>query len=505
MRSAAELKNFCILAMRMLARERDIGAFEIYSSSSVHRIARLGYTSEIPCRGVEEVKALQADGFQVRIEMKSDPHAIGTAYEAGDFSMAALRNALASARRATVVDPHFPGFPFDRARLPSASGAHDLARARDPELARCAWRILDGALAMFRKNTAGRQPDKGLVIGGDISIVHDRIAIATSHFPTVRSDESAHFSASVTALIESLDAKGTASAMGATIAEMRRAAHEGGRMAVRRAFSLRSGARPPSGKYRVVLGPQPIAEILNYMVMGSLTTGAFHAASSAYHGMFGERVMDERISIVDDPGVGAGAVHRRITCEGLPARRTTLIADGKLTGLLSTCYDSHRLEQDENRAEKLGPKGAAVHFPPLNAYRLGEGGGRRFDSSPGSAGTNVIMRAHGGLSERELVRMVGDGIYIGRVWYTYPINGQRAGDFTCTVSGDSYVIRDGQLSEPLAPNSLRINANIRQILDSPIAVASQPKPAIVWGAPEAYYVPAIAADAITLSAIGGEN
>ena len=77
---------------------------------------------------------------------------------------------------------------------------------------------------------------------------------------------------------------------------------------------------------------------------------------------------------------------------------------------------------------------------------------RRFDANPGSSATNVVMRARGGKSERELIRAVGEGIYVGRVWYTYPINGQRAGDFTCTVSGDSYLIRNGVLAAPLAPN-----------------------------------------------------
>ena len=41
------------------------------------------------------------------------------------------------------------------------------------------------------------------------------------------------------------------------------------------------------------------------------------------------------------------------------------------------------------------------------------------------------------MARPELIRKVRNGIYVGRVWYTYPINGQRAGDFTCTVSGDS--------------------------------------------------------------------
>ena len=119
--------------------------------------------------------------------------------------------------------------------------------------------------------------------------------------------KSAHFNASVTSIIESLDAKGTATALGDSAAAMRRDARVIGRDAVRRALALSHGVRPARGKFRVVLGPQPIAEILNYMVMGSLTTGAFHAASSAYHAKFGAPVMDSRLSLVDHPVFSAGA------------------------------------------------------------------------------------------------------------------------------------------------------------------------------------------------------
>jgi PmbA protein len=252
-----------------------------------------------------------------------------------------------------------------------------------------------------------------------------------------------------------------------------------------------------------VLGPQPVAEILNYMVMGSLTTGSFHAASSAYHAKFGAAVMDSRLSLVDDPAFRAGAIRRRISCEGIPTGRVDLIRDGRLVGLLSNFYDTNRMLTDEHRVEKLGAGAPAkLDFPPLSGYRLGEGGGRRFDASPGSAGTNVVMRARDGVGDGELVRAVGDGIYVGRIWYTYPINGQRAGDFTCTITGDSYVIRDGKIAEPLAPNCLRINANIAQVFEHPLAVGMRPRAATVWGSPEAYYVPAIAAGSIALAEVG---
>jgi|HubBroStandDraft_4_1064222.scaffolds.fasta_scaffold36598_2 predicted Zn-dependent protease len=504
MRSLAELKSFTREAARILAREQDLASYEIYCATAEHRIARLAYTSDIPSRGLEEFKSLHADGFQLRVAMRRDPHEIGVAFEAGDFTSDSVRVALGRARSAAVVDPHFPGFPavaLGRRLVPS--GKSDLARVGDGTIAAAAWDVLDSALATFAKRPANSRTDHpGLIIGGDVSVIRDRIAIFSSNFAEIRTDESAHFNASVTSIVESLDTKGTATALGDSAAAMRRDAKVLGRDAVRRALALSHGARPAAGKFRVVLGPQPVAEILNYMVMGSLTTGAFHAASSAYHAKFGAPVMDSRLSLADDPAFSAGAIRRRITCEGIPTRRVELIREGNLVGLLSNFYDTNRILTDEHRAEKLGASAPAkLDFPPLSGYRLGEGGGRRFDASPGSAGTNVVMRARGGVNDRELVRAVGDGIYVGRIWYTYPINGQRAGDFTCTVTGDSYIVRNGEIAEPLAPNCLRINANIAQVFEHPLAVGSRVRPATVWGSPEAYYIPAIAAGSIELAEV----
>jgi PmbA protein len=512
MRAALELKNFVREARAMLGRERDLAEFEVYCASAEHRVARLAYTSDIPCHGVEELKSHLADGFTLRIVMRRDAREIGTATEAGDLSLEALRAALERARSVALVDPHFPGLPKTPSKTPrrlahsaadAASGG--LIRAGDGALVESAWRIVGGALDAFTPPPAQRTVETsapGLVLGGDVSMMRDRMALASSNFDDVRAEAGAHFTCTVTALVESLGAKGTASALGATLSGMRAAAGRAGREAVARALALGGGERPPGGVYRVVFGPQPVAEILNYMVMTSLSTGAFHAASTAYHGRFGAQVMDARLSLSDDPAPARGAIRRRLTCEGLPARRTIMIRDGRLVGLLSNFYDSHRLATDEHRAEKLGPLGAEQRsFPPNSGYRLGESAVRRFDANPGSAATNVIMRARGGKSERELIRAVGEGVYVGRVWYTYPINGQRAGDFTCTVSGDSYLIRNGVLAAPLAPNALRINANIEQVFAHPIGVGNRAEPALVWGAPEAYYVTALAAADIPFTAI----
>ena len=510
MKRSTELKQFARAASELVARDKTIAAHEIYCSSAEHRVARLNYTSDIPSRGVEEFKSLDVDGFAMRIMTTRDPHEIGHAAIAGDFSPAAVREAITRARAALVVDPDFPGLPIGASTLELDETAHpasDLMKSTDTHLAQGAWSIVRGAIGTFDKRAPLKLAHPGLIVGGDLSLIRDRIAIASSNFADIRTDETAYFLSSVTVLIESLDAKGTATAIGGSLAEMERAAGRLGRDAVNRALELRHGERPAGGTYRVILGPQPIAEIINYVVMGSLTTGSFHASSSAYHGQFETAVMDQRLSLLDDPQAKIGSVHRQITCEGLPAIKSELIRDGKLVGLLSNYYDRNRLLTDPNRGEKLGTAAnlEGLDFPPRSAYRLGESAARRFDSHPSPTGTNVIMKTTGGIDEKEMIAGVRDGIYIGRVWYTYPINGQRAGDFTCTISGDSYIIRDGKLAAPLAPNALRINANIAQVFTKPLAVAKKSEPAIVWGAPEAYFVPAVAVEGLTLSAVNAAD
>ncbi|HEY6420389.1 MAG TPA: hypothetical protein VIX59_15440, partial [Candidatus Binataceae bacterium] len=173
----AELKNFARAAAGLIARDKDIAQFEVYCASAEHRIARLNYTSDIPCRGVEEFKSLRADGFQVRIVMRRDAHETGSAFEAADLSLDAVRAALASARRSAVVDPHFPGFPSAPRKLAATRARAATAPAGDHAIAAAAWQIIAGALGAFQGADAARAGDgkPGLIIGGDVSVIHDRI------------------------------------------------------------------------------------------------------------------------------------------------------------------------------------------------------------------------------------------------------------------------------------------------------------------------------------------
>src|SRR5205807_771756 len=138
---------------------------------------------------------------------------------------------------------------------------------------------------------------------------------------------------------------------------------------------------------------------------------------------------------------------------------------------------------------------------PRNGFRFGAGGGRQFDSAPGVAASNVVLEGAEAVALDELIRRVGDGLYVGRIWYTYPINGLRAGDFTCTVVADSYIIRDGRIAAPLNATAIRINENIGKILNSIVGITKDARATIVWAADEVVYAPEIAVRGVRVDAI----
>jgi PmbA protein len=194
-----------------------------------------------------------------------------------------------------------------------------------------------------------------------------------------------------------------------------------------------------------------------------------------------------------------------LTCEGLPTGRTDLIRDGVLVGCLSSWYETQRLLRDEALAAKLGVAGAAaeVALVPRNGFRFGAGGGRQFDSQPSIAASNIVVEGRDPVSLEELIRTVDQGLYVGRIWYTYPINGLRTGDFTCTVVGDSYIIRDGRITRPLRANVIRIDDNIANVLENVVGITKDLRGTIVWAADEVVYTPEIAVSGVRVEEIAG--
>ena len=513
MNSLAELTRAAEQALAWASARPGVSEAEAFVSANGALLTRLNYTSHVPCNGVEEPKSVESYGLGLQVVF--DGRRVGFGSEPSDLSQAGVERAFDKARRSAVADPEFVSLPRPLPTPRALTDYHDpaLMRVSDERLVEAGWTIVGGALRTFLASSrlAGLAEGEealrrlGLIVGGDVTILQERMAIASSAMPCVQTDESTLVTAFVTSMVEAHAAKGSGWSTGTRLDDF---SDEAGGEAAQAAIAAVGGVRVPSGRYTVVFGRQPVADILNDLIIPACNADTFYASASPFVGRLGRRVASPALSIYDHGAMPGMMGSKGITCEGLPTGRTDLIRDGVLSGCLSCWYDTQRLLRDPQRATKLGGNDTelARALVPRNGFRFGAGGGRQFASRPSAAATNVVVEGAEPVSRDELLRRVGHGLYIGRIWYTYPINGLRAGDFTCTVTADSYMIRDGRIAEPITANTIRINDNIATFLNNVAGVTKDVKGTIVWAADEVVYAPEIAVTDVRVDAIArGES
>jgi predicted Zn-dependent protease len=509
--TTADLARAADEGLAFLATLPDVVEAEVFAAANGQLLARLCYTSHIPSNGVEEPKSASSYGLGVQVVFRApEGPRLGFGAEPSDLSLEGVRRALAKAREGAVHDPAFVSLPRPGRERRTLTDYHDprLLDLDDEALVATGWRIVGGALRTFLASSrlaelAGSEEGLrrlGLVVGGDVTIVQERVAIAATHLPGVQSDQSTLLLASTTAMVEAMEAKGSGWWTGTRLDEL---TEEAGVEAAHGAIRAMGGERLPSGRYPVVLGPQPVTDLLDNLVLPALHASSFYASNTPFLGRFGRPVAAPILSIYDHGALAGLAGSKGITCEGLPTGRTELVRDGVLVGLLTNWYEAQRLLRDPAARTKLGvePSEAASGLVPRNGFRFAPGGGRSFATQAGTAATNVFVEGAETATLDELVRRVGDGLYVGRIWYTYPINGLQAGDFTCTVVGDSYVIRDGRIAAPLKANAVRINDNLASVLQGVLGVTREAKGTTVWAADEVVYAPSIAVAGLEVEAI----
>lgn len=513
MTTTPELAAAARSAFAFVRAQPDVREVEVFVAANASLLARLNYTSHIPCNGVEEPKSTEAYGLGIQAVFAGpDGVRLGFGSEPADLTPRGAERALAKARAAAVLDPEFVDLPRPGREQRTLFDYHDprLMALDDARLVEAGWRVIHGGLRTFLASSrlaelAGSEAGLralGLILGGDVSVLQERVAIVSSHLPEIQTDESTLITAFVTAMVEARDAKGSGWSTGTRLDHF---TDEAGVEAAQHALAAMDGERVASGEYTVVLGQQPVADLVNNLIAPACTAGAFYASSTPFLGRLGQRVATPTLSIYDDGARPTLMGSKGLTCEGLPTGRTDLIRDGVLVGCLSSWYETQRLLHDPALRAKLGAIGPAADaaLVPRNGFRFAEGGGRQFDTPPGVAASNVVVEGRPGVARQDLIRDVRDGLYIGRIWYTYPINGLRAGDFTCTVVGDSYIIRDGRLAAPLRPNTVRINDNIGRILREITGITKDAKGTIVWAADEVVYAPEIAVRGVPVQEIAG--
>ena len=192
-----------------------------------------------------------------------------------------------------------------------------------------------------------------------------------------------------------------------------------------RAITKARGSREPvtlePGKYAVVLEPTAVGNLLGLMTFAMNARAADEGRSFfAKRGggtKLGERVVDERVTVLSDPG-DPDLLEQPFTGEGLPVGRTVWIENGVLK----------HLAYDRFWADKQGV--APVPF----------GGG--------------IRLAGGTATTEELIAQVSRGLLVTRFWYIRAVD-QRSLLFTGLTRDGLFLIENGAVTR--AVRNFRFN------------------------------------------------
>jgi len=361
---------------------------------------------------VHQPTLIENTTIQIRV---AENGSVGTALtnRIDDDGLAAV---VERARTGTAPDPQFAGFA-GHADFPD-DDAYDEATAelpadRQAELAAAAFEIDLPAYGFFTSGVT-------------------ELAVATSNGLAA---EQRLTDATVRVLAATDGASGWAERTGWRVADVDPLA--AAREAAAKAERTRGAAEVEPQRFRAVLEPYAIAELLQWFAFSAFNGLALLEERSFFAGRLGEHVFDSRVTVHDDP-LAADGLPRRFDYEGTPHRRLPLVEEGV----------GRTVAWDRRTAARAGTQSTGHAGPPAErgwgpyptALRLGPGEAESAD---------------------ELAELVGDGVYVTRVHYLGVVH-PREGLLTGMTRDGTFRIRDGRIAEPLV--NLRFTVAMPELL-----------------------------------------
>jgi PmbA protein len=209
------------------------------------------------------------------------------------------------------------------------------------------------------------------------------------------------------------------------------------REAVEKAARTNGAADLDPARYRAVLEPYAIAELLYYIAFDMFNGLALLEERSWFAGRIGQQLFDPKVTLVDD-ALDPRGLPRAFDFEGTPKERVALVEDGVIRDAV----------WDRATAARAG-RASTGHALPLDSRSFGA-----FASA-------VAMSPGEAESPDELAELVGDGIYITRLHYLGVVN-SREGVLTGMTKDGTFRIREGKVAEPLV--NLRFTVSMPELL-----------------------------------------
>lgn len=176
------------------------------------------------------------------------------------------------------------------------------------------------------------------------------------------------------------------------------------------------------GSYTVVLAPEAVADIVDFLGYLGFSVRSFEEGRSFLSGRLGERIMSELVTITDD-ALAPEAFGLTFDFEGMPKRRVPLVEGGVATGVVTDSY----------WAARTGRENTGHALPAPNPY-----GPLTLD----------LQMAPGDSTLDELIGSVERGIYVTRFHYVN-VEDPVPATLTGMTRDGTFLIEDGELSAPL--------------------------------------------------------
>lgn len=216
--------------------------------------------------------------------------------------------------------------------------------------------------------------------------------------------------------------------------------------AARKAIMSRHPIDISPGQYTTIFEPLAASEFLQYLAYYAFNGRLFQEGRSFLAGKLGSRVIDEQISVLDDPLAETGFSFP-FDFEGVPKRKLVLIDKGIAKNVV---YDSLTAFK-----EKKVSTGHALGAP--NPF--------------GPVPLNVVMRT-GNKSMEDMISETEKGILVTRFHYTNVIDPHKL-TFTGMTRDGTFLIENGKVSKGV--KNLRFTENIIEVLNRVEALSNKPE------------------------------
>lgn len=398
---------------------------------------------------IAEAKAIREQGLAIRVVKDRSIGASSTSL----FDEKSLESAVKDATfAATLMESKAEWRSLPKpAKITSIDGCYD-ERLNKLSIEEC----VDIALSMLNSSL---QFNKVTSVSGSLHVVKERVYIANSNDVNLHDDG--------TYIIGNLnaDAKNdgeTVSGVGFNAARTLNAFNpeaigkEAGSMA-----SNSVGAKKcDEDTYSVIFEPYALGELLAFVFSYNFNAKSYQDKRSCLYGKLGKQVAVESFTLQDDPRVKDCMGSKPFDDEGVPTEARNLIEKGVFQNII---YDTFYAAKDN--VESTG-----------NASRSGYPVGRTSDPIPFPSTHNIVVKK-GEYAKDEIIKETKNGLLVGRLWYTYPVNPEK-GDFSCTARSGIFKIENGEIKRPC--RMIRIIDNLQRFIMNISAIGNDSKHILQW-------------------------